>query len=647
MDWSNSQFDDPNSFDAIQRFFENNPVGSIGAKLLSSSNTTTTATLPNHHSSSSSSDKNHQNQMSNHHHHHHNPSSPDSIPSPCSSLNQSTNHQTQSNPITTSHPKRKTSPASSSSSALKDRKEHNSSKKSSTGNLSDPSSNVEHTHEIGSEPSDHHHHEIKGVGKLKRKEQNRNAQRAFRERKERRLQELQDQVDELLAKQEPLTTENKHLKELVNRLQTENQSLGVYKEVFTFTIANDLRRSSMPISTSFDQPQSMTSSSLDQSGLESSSSLKNGFHTGHPLKAMMNRGNQENLNRLGLSLPTSGAPDPVLQKPPLAQHTPRNSISGNGTTHEGYTPPLSSSSSLASFLNTNHTPVEAFNEDHQSYGMNSSNKLSKPVEKFESSFPSYTTSSIPADPMLAYNVHQSDLVGHPEPIDHSSMNPLSTFTSNELIPSTLDFNELLPLNQPRQISASEPDQAFWNSYLNFESSNDSLVSTDDEKIKPNAFETFNHQDTSFLEMSSKDLGVSRLSSMKEIPDLFQQWRSTGSGSDSAALVLGTENLQHHQQFGLGLGKPNPLIQVGLSKFVDRGVLSNLELDGLCEMLESKATCKEKREMMNDVVAIRPDWIELIEDITRKARSRCTEGGKEIGLKDVGLEEEDQCKIGEV
>ncbi|KAH9964504.1 hypothetical protein BC827DRAFT_1187508 [Russula dissimulans] len=68
---------------------------------------------------------------------------------------------------------------------------------------------------------------------LKRKEQNRAAQRAFRERKEKHVKDLEDKVAELEAKSSSAETENQQLKELLKRLQDENVSLR--NTSFTFS----------------------------------------------------------------------------------------------------------------------------------------------------------------------------------------------------------------------------------------------------------------------------------------------------------------------------------------------------------------------------------------------------------------------------
>ncbi|KAI9445490.1 hypothetical protein H4582DRAFT_1806591 [Lactarius indigo] len=69
---------------------------------------------------------------------------------------------------------------------------------------------------------------------LKRKEQNRAAQRAFRERKEKHVKDLEDKLAELEAKNLSTETENQHLKELLKRLQDENVSLKTTS--FTFSV---------------------------------------------------------------------------------------------------------------------------------------------------------------------------------------------------------------------------------------------------------------------------------------------------------------------------------------------------------------------------------------------------------------------------
>ncbi|KAI0369919.1 hypothetical protein BV20DRAFT_979848 [Pilatotrama ljubarskyi] len=68
---------------------------------------------------------------------------------------------------------------------------------------------------------------------LKRKEQNRAAQRAFRERKERHVKDLEDKVAALEAKNQMTEQENENLRDLLQRLQNENMMLK--QAAFTFT----------------------------------------------------------------------------------------------------------------------------------------------------------------------------------------------------------------------------------------------------------------------------------------------------------------------------------------------------------------------------------------------------------------------------
>ncbi|KAF8521518.1 hypothetical protein JB92DRAFT_3111139 [Gautieria morchelliformis] len=69
---------------------------------------------------------------------------------------------------------------------------------------------------------------------LKRKEQNRAAQRAFRERKEKHVKDLEDKVAQLEAKTESQATENENLRDMLGRLQHENVALK--QSSFTFSV---------------------------------------------------------------------------------------------------------------------------------------------------------------------------------------------------------------------------------------------------------------------------------------------------------------------------------------------------------------------------------------------------------------------------
>ncbi|EJT99040.1 hypothetical protein DACRYDRAFT_24120 [Dacryopinax primogenitus] len=82
---------------------------------------------------------------------------------------------------------------------------------------------------------------------MKRKEQNRAAQRAFRERKEKHVRDLEDRVAVLEAEKAETANENENLKDLLNRLQTENQLLK--QGQFTFSMPGSNKRSASDGST--------------------------------------------------------------------------------------------------------------------------------------------------------------------------------------------------------------------------------------------------------------------------------------------------------------------------------------------------------------------------------------------------------------
>ncbi|KAJ6626976.1 hypothetical protein B0H10DRAFT_1997498 [Mycena sp. CBHHK59/15] len=81
---------------------------------------------------------------------------------------------------------------------------------------------------------------------MKRKEQNRAAQRAFRERKEKHVKDLEDKVAELEARNDQATSENENLRDLLSRLQNENVMLK--ESTFTFSVPKAAGSSALPLS---------------------------------------------------------------------------------------------------------------------------------------------------------------------------------------------------------------------------------------------------------------------------------------------------------------------------------------------------------------------------------------------------------------
>lgn len=100
---------------------------------------------------------------------------------------------------------------------------------------------------------------------LKRKEQNRAAQRAFRERKEKHVKDLEDKLADLEAKNQQAESENGNLRDLLSRLQSENMALK--QAAFTFSVPKPNSAASsfqQTQNTSFFTPGASTSAVLQQ-----------------------------------------------------------------------------------------------------------------------------------------------------------------------------------------------------------------------------------------------------------------------------------------------------------------------------------------------------------------------------------------------
>ncbi|KAJ7789461.1 hypothetical protein B0H14DRAFT_2472064 [Mycena olivaceomarginata] len=121
--------------------------------------------------------------------------------------------------------------------------EHDLKRKASDDDLSDgPSQKTQHTSGNGKKGTGTRRKSSGGGGNanpdetrlMKRKEQNRAAQRAFRERKEKHVKDLEDKVAALEAKNDAATSENENLRDLLSRLQNENVMLK--ESSFTFSV---------------------------------------------------------------------------------------------------------------------------------------------------------------------------------------------------------------------------------------------------------------------------------------------------------------------------------------------------------------------------------------------------------------------------
>ncbi|KAG8896940.1 hypothetical protein FRC01_011554, partial [Tulasnella sp. 417] len=100
---------------------------------------------------------------------------------------------------------------------------------------------------------------------MKRKEQNRAAQRAFRERKEKHVRDLEDQVSALEQKSTAQATENENLRELLGRLQNENLMLKQSAFTFNFNSAQTPRSTATPTVTNSRTTPSTATSPIDKS----------------------------------------------------------------------------------------------------------------------------------------------------------------------------------------------------------------------------------------------------------------------------------------------------------------------------------------------------------------------------------------------
>ncbi|KAG8910620.1 hypothetical protein FRC00_007867, partial [Tulasnella sp. 408] len=99
----------------------------------------------------------------------------------------------------------------------------------------------------------------------KRKEQNRAAQRAFRERKEKHVRDLEDQVSALEQKSTAQATENENLRELLGRLQNENLMLKQSAFTFNFNSAQTPRSTATPTVTNSRTTPSTATSPIEKS----------------------------------------------------------------------------------------------------------------------------------------------------------------------------------------------------------------------------------------------------------------------------------------------------------------------------------------------------------------------------------------------
>lgn len=184
----------------------------------------------------------------------------------------------------------------------------------------------------------------KGKTSERRKAQNRQAQRNFRERKEKHLKDLEERVVSLEQQTKDRDAENAALKQLLENLQSENARLKVYETAFTFDYDKDVSGSSaMSQSTAFRPPQSGSSSPSDALGTSQSSTS---FRF-------------ESVDSTTSSVSTSRVDSPVLFASTSSDVKPSPRAFDNPT------PPTTSSDAsdslfLSSFVNPSPSPFTSF-----------------------------------------------------------------------------------------------------------------------------------------------------------------------------------------------------------------------------------------------------------------------------------------------
>ncbi|GAA6046911.1 hypothetical protein JCM3770_003425 [Rhodotorula araucariae] len=102
----------------------------------------------------------------------------------------------------------------------------------------------------------------------RRRAQNRQAQRNFRERKEKHLKDLEERVVSLEERTKQQDAENSALKQLLENLQNENERLKVYESSFTFDYSKDVSGNAMPQASTFKPP----SPPISQDGVDDGNS---------------------------------------------------------------------------------------------------------------------------------------------------------------------------------------------------------------------------------------------------------------------------------------------------------------------------------------------------------------------------------------
>lgn len=301
---------------------------------------------------------------------------------------------------------------------------------------------------------------------LKRKEQNRAAQRAFRERKEKHVKDLEDKVAALEAKNEAAQSENENLRDLLTRLQHENLSLK--QSSFTFAVPKNGSSTS-------ETPQASTSFASQSPAFVSSSS-SGSVISPNPSPAKL-------ANPLEWSSLTTF--DPAMLS--LLDDTPQPTATdgamamdfgfGSGMSNTGLSPimpfrTIASNPMFMSFASSFDTPIPEQGSPFHNFEASPFSSWSSP-----STIPSSQDTST-LDDLLAGYLARS--------VDYSSMStPLSTASDSPITHHPNTNNKNSTSHSPAAFSSQSSPSSTISDPL-FDSTRDSSVS--DSEIPPEVLE---------------------------------------------------------------------------------------------------------------------------------------------------------------
>ncbi|KAG6849801.1 hypothetical protein H0H93_005051 [Arthromyces matolae] len=335
-------------------------------------------------------------------------------------------------------------------------------RKASDGSLDDESPSSKSQHTNAKKTSSIRRKSTGAVGQpkdesrlMKRKEQNRAAQRAFRERKEKHVRDLEDKVAALEAKNEEANTENENLRDLLSRLQQENMSLK--QSSFTFAVPKAGGTPETTQRSSFTtQSSTFSSPSSSQSPITPASSSTPTFlspnlspKTTNPLDWSSLTAFDPNMLNLLDDTPQPTATDGAMQMDfGFGQHP---SLPANGP----YTT-IASNPMFMSFASAFDSPLPL--PSTQPQPSDNSNPLSVDWNNFSSSWLSNTQDNASLDDLLAGYLSSSNTLPYlPSSASVTSESPVSHHASVPRVTAKPSPSSLSSASSP---SSSGSDRLF-------------------------------------------------------------------------------------------------------------------------------------------------------------------------------------------